>query len=198
MGSVGSGAPDDPYWLLGIAPDADDATLRRAWRRLALQWHPDRAGAAATETFQRLQAAYTVLSDPEARAAHDRRADRRAGAALRPAGEPERRRAPREMLRRLSGPLNALLAQGVARHLGEGLIELVLNAQEVAEGGMVTLSMRVPVRCGATGTTEELFSAWLTVPPGVADGAVLRPSVLLRGMVHAVSFRIRHQKPRQA
>jgi hypothetical protein len=70
---------------------------------------------------------------------------------------------------------------------------------------MVTVSMRVPIRCpecagdaagrcsrcGTKRTVEELFSAWLAVPPGVADGAVLSPSVLLRGMLRPVPFRVR-------
>ena len=47
------------------------------------------------------------------------------------------------------------------------------------------------MRCGGRGTIEELFSAWLAVPPGVADSALLAPSALLSGMVRPVAFRIR-------
>jgi curved DNA-binding protein CbpA len=39
---------EDHYALLGIAPDADVAELRRAWRELAKRWHPDRAGTDTT------------------------------------------------------------------------------------------------------------------------------------------------------
>ena len=74
---------DDYYALLGIDAEADGAELRRAWRRLALRWHPDRAGPGATATFQKILAAYTVLSDPVARAAYDRRRDDAAPGALR-------------------------------------------------------------------------------------------------------------------
>ena len=70
---------------------------------------------------------------------------------------------------------------------------------------MVTISMRVPIRCpacaadaeascagcGGIAPSEELFSAWLAVRPGVADGTVLTPSALLPGMVRPVSFRVR-------
>ena len=80
--------------------------------------------------------------------------------------------------------------------------ELYLNSQDASEGGMVVISMRVAVRCpacregacarcGTSRTVEELFSAWLAVPPGVADGAVLIPSALLPGIIRAVSFRAR-------
>jgi hypothetical protein len=109
------------------------------------------------------------------------------------------------MLARLSGPLNALLACGVARHASDGLIELLVGAGEAAKGGIATIAMRVAVHCPACGgdpaipcdrcqgvrTVEELFSAWLTVPPGVADGTVLRPSVQLQWVVRPVQFRVR-------
>ena len=199
---MGAESSDDYYELLGVGAQTRAAELRRAWRRLALRWHPDRAGAASTATFQKLLAAYTVLKDPAARAAYDRR---RGITSTNTTSAAPRRRAPSVTLRRLSGPLNALLACGVARYGEPGVIELFLSAQEVAEGGMVTISMRVPVRCavcaknpaaacarcGSTRTVEELFSAWLAVPPGVEDGELLVPSALLPGMARPVSFRVR-------
>ena len=188
---------EDHYALLGITVAADAAELRRAWRRLAVRWHPDRAGHAATATFQKIQAAYAVLSDPARRAAYDRK---RSGIAP----PPPLRRTPSVMLRRVSGHLNALLASGFARHAADDAIELFLNAQEASQGGMITIAMRVQARCPvcagdaaqpcdtcrSTRILDELFSAWLAVPPGVSDGAVLKPSALLPGM-RPVSFRVR-------
>jgi molecular chaperone DnaJ len=201
------GAPDDYYALLGVSTQADGVEVRRAWRRLALEWHPDRAGPAATATFQRILAAYMVLSDPDERAAYDRQRGLPARRPVVTASAPPapRRRAPGVMLQRLCGPLSTLLACGVARRGEDEVIELFLSAEEVAEGGMATISMRVPVhcpacathaqgacaRCGTRRTIDELYSAWLSIRPGVADGAVLRPSVPLRGMVRPVSFRVR-------
>src|SRR5690348_6935611 len=110
---------DDYYALLGIAYDADDDEIRRAWRTLALEWHPDRAGADATATFQRLSVAYAVIGDPQARAAYNRRRGiaSRPKPAPKPAVDPPPvgRRAPGVLIHRLSGPLNILLARGVAR-----------------------------------------------------------------------------------
>jgi DnaJ-class molecular chaperone len=203
---------DDYYALLGIDVDTDRARLRRVWRRLALRWHPDRAGPGATAFFQKISAAYAVLSDPVARAAYDRRRPARNGdAATPPPVTTPRRRAPRVMLSRLSGPLKALLTLGAARRAEGDVIELFLNAEEAAQGGMVAISMRVPVRCsachggagscpgcGGRGTVQELFSAWLAVPPGVADGAMLAPSELLRGMTRPVRFRMRVRAKAQA
>jgi molecular chaperone DnaJ len=188
---------DDYYALLGIAQTAGHAELRRAWRRLALRWHPDRAGEGATTTFQKIQSAYAVLSDPMSRAAYDRR---KGQARTAPRG-----RAPAVMLSRLCGNLIGLLACGIARRTGGDIIELFLNAEEAASGGMVTIPMRVPVRCescatspsspcdrcGGKRTVDDLFSAWLAVPAGVQDGEILPPSALLPGMINRVLFRVR-------
>ena len=66
----------DYYELLGVPRGADADTIRRAYRKLALKWHPDRhtgAGkAAAEERFKRLSEAYEVLSDADKRAKYDR------------------------------------------------------------------------------------------------------------------------------
>jgi molecular chaperone DnaJ len=213
LGSVANGYPDeDCYAVLGVQPTASVAEIRRAWRKLALRWHPDRAGTRATKFFQKLAAAYEVLSDPLARAAYDRRrgppAPARAGAAAQPAPAApvtRRRPAPPVMLSRLSGSLNTLLACGAAQYADEDVIELLVNAQEASQGGMASISLWVPVRCpscargvagscarcGGTRMVDELFSAWLAVPPGVADGTLLTPSALLSGMVRPVSFRAR-------
>src|SRR5437899_10131662 len=111
---MGDGSMGDYYALLGVDAGADRAELRRAWRRLALRWHPDRAGAGATHTFVKISAAYKVLSDPVARAAYDRRRSAsargpevRSVASAPPVAVP--RRAPAVLLQRLSGSLNGLL-----------------------------------------------------------------------------------------
>jgi curved DNA-binding protein CbpA len=173
---------DDYYALLGVAPTAGVAELRRAWRRLALRWHPDRAGDRATAAFQKIQAAYSVLSDPLSRAAYDRRSGTATAAV--------RGRTPAVMLRRLCGNLNGLLACGIAQRTGGDIIELFLTREEAESGGMISISMRVPVRRDEK-VVDELFSAWLAVPPGVLDGEILPPSALLPGMINRVLFRVR-------
>lgn len=215
-----SSLADDYYALLGVREDADGEELRRAWRQLALQWHPDRAGDGATATFQKLSVAYAVLSDPVARSTYDRRrraaeparsSAPRSAAAASPRPRAGRPPAPATMLSRLSGSLTSLLACGVA-HLDEpGFITLVLSESEAAQGGMATISLHVELwcpacaaqvrsagcaRCGGSRTVEELFSAWLSVPPGVTAGEVLTPSVELPGMVEPVRFRVRIREAR--
>lgn len=59
----------DYYQILGIDRSASDADIKKAYRSLAMQHHPDRGGNA--EEFQRISEAYATLSDPQKRADYD-------------------------------------------------------------------------------------------------------------------------------
>ncbi|HEY7599232.1 MAG TPA: J domain-containing protein, partial [Candidatus Limnocylindrales bacterium] len=101
----------DPYRVLDVAPSATDGAIKRRWRELAREHHPDRAAgdreeaARLTGRMARINAAYDLLRDPGRRARFDasaegRRAQARAGTAderarfdedgepLQPAGPP--------------------------------------------------------------------------------------------------------------
>lgn len=69
----------DHYTTLGVAKTATADDIKRAYRRLASQHHPDRGGD--TQRFQEIQAAYDVLSDPGRRAEYDNPAPRGFGPA---------------------------------------------------------------------------------------------------------------------
>jgi DnaJ-class molecular chaperone len=58
------------YEILGVDSTASADEIKKAYRKLAAQHHPDRAGGN-TEKFQEIQAAYDVLSSPEKRQQHD-------------------------------------------------------------------------------------------------------------------------------
>ena len=65
---------DDPYEILGVSPDTDEKELKKAYRKLAMQYHPDKQHSEedkemAHNMFARIAAAYEVVSDPSKR--HD-------------------------------------------------------------------------------------------------------------------------------
>ncbi|MDA0351417.1 MAG: molecular chaperone DnaJ [Chloroflexi bacterium] len=63
----------DPYSVLGVTRDASAEDIKRAFRKLAMEFHPDRNKTDGAETrFKSVNAAYEVLSDPEKRARFDR------------------------------------------------------------------------------------------------------------------------------
>src|SRR3978361_521831 len=64
----------DYYQVLGVGRTAADGELKVAYRKLAMQFHPDRNpnNPEAEERFKQCSEAYQVLSDPDKRAAYDR------------------------------------------------------------------------------------------------------------------------------
>lgn len=67
-------ANQDYYEILGVPRDADQDTIKKAYRRMAMQFHPDKnpGDKEAEEKFKAAASAYEVLGDPEKRAKYDR------------------------------------------------------------------------------------------------------------------------------
>lgn len=64
----------NPYRVLHVPTDADDQTIKRAYRDLAMRWHPDKNPdnlEVAEEMFGNISKAYDILSDPEKRKKYD-------------------------------------------------------------------------------------------------------------------------------
>jgi curved DNA-binding protein CbpA len=63
--------PDNYYAILGVPLDADNETLKRAYRQLARRYHPDLAGPEGALQMKRINRAYDVLRDSEKRLTYD-------------------------------------------------------------------------------------------------------------------------------
>jgi hypothetical protein len=196
-------AGEDPYGILGVERDASAAEIRRAFRRLALRLHPDRAGASSTEAFQRVARAYARVSSPAARAAHDA-ATR--PAARRPAASPPSPAPPAvAVIARLCAPLRTLVERGVARRRIDGVVDLLLEAHEAQAGGNAALGvpLHLPcptwggcaardrvwcVRCEFEGQVVEDVTALLAIPAGVRDGVTF--TIRFDDLVAAAPLRV--------
>ncbi len=64
----------DYYEILGVPRDADEARIKKAYRKLAMEYHPDRNNGSreAEERFKEISEAYEILKDPERKARYDR------------------------------------------------------------------------------------------------------------------------------
>ena len=92
MATIGSGGGDsNPYARLGLAPGASMADVKRAYRRLAMHFHPDHAGPGSLQTFMAVKTAYEWIVAHHSVAGSG---NRRPGSVPRPTGAQPVRHAP--------------------------------------------------------------------------------------------------------
>jgi molecular chaperone DnaJ len=212
-------ARDDHYAVLGLTPRVGVAEIRRAYRLLALQHHPDRAGADGTATFQRIAEAYRVLSDPQLRSGYDaQRSDPSHAAAARPsggfAGHPDAVHPgyptahPTEtLILRLCGSLDALAARGIVRAPARGLLDLYVHRDEARRGGVAAINLPLTVpcptcggiagphlwcrRCEFAGSVVEAVTLCVPIPAGARDGLAFNIELDRLGDLPPMTVRLR-------
>src|SRR6185295_15514496 len=154
-------ADPDYYAELGVARDVNAEDLRRAFRKLAAQYHPDRhpGDKAAEAKFKKIAEAYSVLDDPKARAAYDRGgpSEVEADTGFRGFNTTE------DIFSRYGDIFGDLFGDQVrresAKEPGQDYeVELPLPFEEAARGGKKTFTTNAPGPCDAchgSGTSDS-------------------------------------------
>ena len=173
---------EDPYKVLGVPRDAPDEEIRRAYRKLAKQLHPDlnpSNRAAAEERFKKVSAAYDIVGDPVKRKQYDR-------------GEIDAGGEPRRGFHRAhaggAGPFGGRARPGDDFGLGDIFSDLFggmrgrraeTDRSAFSRGRDVRYTLEMDFLEAAAGAKKRVTMPDggvldLTVPEGVADGQVLR------------------------
>jgi len=154
----------DPYKVLGLQSNASDEAIKKAYRKLAREHHPDldHGNAKSEEKFKNISVAYDLLSDPKTRAQYDR-------------GELDGygvKKRPRSggfggfggFGRSNSGPFRPRGQKGAGIMVNGADVEYALSIDflESAKGGIKHIS------------TTNGKRLKVTIPPGITDGATLR------------------------
>jgi DnaJ-class molecular chaperone len=171
----------DPWTVLGLLAGASEEEIKRAFRRIARQSHPDVAGddASASARFAEARRAYELLRDPASRARVDGHAT-----------EPARGSFFDAFYRRTSSSSSGLddlvadFGTGSRRSAGRGgdaTTTLDVPADVAAHGGTVEVRYRRRRSAGPAGDDVVDEVAPVRVAPGTTDGSVLRE----RGLGHA-------------
>lgn len=166
--------PDrDLYADLGVSPDASEEEIKKAYRRLARQYHPDAnpEDPEAEERFKAVSEAYTVLSDPDERARYDR-ARRSPGGGPAPGSRTGGPESVFDLDDLFGGPVDAASLFERLFHVGAGPqrgpdleADVTVDFRTAVRG--TTLPLRVTEEAG----TRTLH---VRIPPGITHGQRVR------------------------
>jgi curved DNA-binding protein len=146
----------DHYATLGVARTASADEIKRAFRKLASQHHPDKGGD--TKKFQEIQAAYETLGDEQKRAEYDNPRPQFSGFQGHPGGVNIN-----EIFGQMFGQGGMHFGQGFAQQARRNHVRMTLwiSLLDVATGGKRTISL---------GTQQGTSTVEIDVPQGIMDG----------------------------
>lgn len=186
----------DYYEIMGLARDASQDEIRRAYRKLARKFHPDVSKEAdAEERFKELGEAYEVLKDPEKRAAYDRMgADWKSGQEFRPPpgwepgfdfGEgvdPDARGGEfsdffEQMFGRQAAAGRARAGRGTGSFQAQGQdqhVRVLVDLEDAFRGARRNIVLRVPALDAQGQLVMQERSLEVEIPRGIREGQHLR------------------------
>lgn len=168
---------DDYYRVLGVPRDATPEQIKKAFRKLARQHHPDVSKAPdAAARMKAVNEAYSVLSDPEQRAAYDAGGAARAASSSAPPGRggAQRRRFEDSAFDAFFSDLFARHAEGGAHGAADLHATIELELADAWRGGTHQIGLELPGvdargRVGLVRRTVDV-----KIPPGVKPGQRIR------------------------
>lgn len=170
---------NDYYKTLGVDRSADQDAIKRAYRKLASLYHPDKEGGSKTK-FQEVEEAYRTLGDPSRRQQYDNPSPFNGG--FQGFGRQEQ-----------PFDLDSIFSMFGARfhhphqQVRRAQMQLWITLQDVAEGGPRTISV---------GTQQGTHAVEIEIPRGIQDGdSVQYGGVGPGGMDLIITFRI-HPNPK--
>jgi len=188
-------AKEDYYKILGVRRDADQEEIKRAYRRLAKECHPDMTDGneEAAERFRKATEAYEVLRDREKRAAYDRELNRQEArhGFYRSAGRLDFFDLADELIWNMLREIHGFPAwEGF-----DGELEVELSPTEAATGTRISFDVPITRECGicegrgfswfggicprcrGAGRVQGSRRVTIEIPAGVRNGDRLRISV---------------------
>ena len=167
------------YQTLGVNKDANADEIKRAYRRLASQHHPDKGGDVAK--FQEIEQAYRTLSDPQARAQYDN-----------PGFQGQRFGHPGNQgfdFQSIFDVFGARFHHPHQQRTQQARMSLWITLVDVAQAGKKTISV---------GTQQGTMTVEIEIPRGIDDGDTVQyPGIGPGGMDLVITFRI-HPSPQWA
>jgi curved DNA-binding protein len=188
----------DYYTLLGVARDASQDDIKRAYRKQARKYHPDVSKEAnAEDRFKEVQEAYEVLKDPEKRAAYDQLGSNwRQGQQFTPppdwgngfefsfgggrrGGAPEEDAGYSDFFSSLFGARSPFGQQGGPRRgfatSGENhTAKIQIDLEDAFNGGTQTIELKSPQLSDDGRVVVRPRTLKVTIPKGVIDGQQIR------------------------